>query len=239
MPRPRVALVTGVSGHIGMAVAEELHSRGIRVFGIDRALPAEQQWCDAFQQVDLGVGDLPSFSIPVNDLDYVFHVAGGALPGEVESEDLIRDAGLINETVRINFLSALDVIHASLGLIRPGGSITLTSSINALADFGLPVYSASKAALHGLVNAYAPVLSARQIRLNVAALGTVDHPGVRSLHASDPAHFDHLRSELPSHELLTPTSVARAMVRLAVDQISVSGQTVVIDNGQLHAHAAR
>jgi NAD(P)-dependent dehydrogenase (short-subunit alcohol dehydrogenase family) len=230
----RVALVTGSNGAIGGAVLTRLRLREFRVWGLDRRLPDNSIPDGPFIQADLGKGEsLPSFKVPEAGLDYVFHIAGGALPSEVESGTLLNDAGDIERTLRDNLISAIDVIHATVPLMRTGGSITLTSSINALSNYGLPVYSASKAAIHGLVVALAPSLAREGIRLNVAVLGTVIHKGVELLHASSPGHFESLRRETSGGVLLTPDTAAKAIVELGVDDLSVSGAAVVIDNGQL------
>ena len=229
----RTALVTGVGGYIGSEVAAALRKRGFDVWGIDRTQPAGAVWRGRFIEANLGHGDsIPSFEVPVAALDCVIHVAGGALAREVLQEHFRSELDLIDETFRDNFLSAVDVIEATRGALRQGGSILLTSSINALGSYGLPIYSASKAALHGFTKGLAPELAAAGIRLNVAVLGTVDHPGVRKLHEADPGHFERLQRSIPGGRLLNAPEVAEQLVRMSSNE-DLRGEIIVIDNGQL------
>lgn len=229
----RTALVTGVGGYIGSEVATALRQRGFDVWGIDRTQPASAGWDGRFIEANLGHGDcIPSFELPIAALDCVIHVAGGALAREVLQKHFRPELDLIDETFRDNFLSAVDVIEATRGVLRQGSSILLTSSINALGNYGLPIYSASKAALHGLTKGLAPELADAGTRLNVAVLGTVDHPGVRKLHEADPGHFERLQRSIPGGRMLNAREVAERLVTMSFNE-DLHGEIVVIDNGQL------
>ena len=97
---------------------------------------------------------------------------------------------------------------------RPGDrSITLTSSTDALAAYGLPAYAAAKAGLLGLVRSLAATLGADGIRINAVAPGDV--PTERNVRewAHVPGWYDRLREASVLDRLGTPPDIARDLSR--------------------------
>ena len=172
----RTALVSGVSGAIGEAVTGLLKTRGARVIGFDRLEPQAGLYLDEFVEVELGcAGSFPSIQCPAKTLDYVIHLAGGALREEVEGQGLVCDRSVIDRTLNDNFNSLIDLLAITQGSMAMGSSITAVSSINALRPFGLPLYSAAKGAVNSYVTAIAPDLARQGVKINAIALGTVEH----------------------------------------------------------------
>ncbi len=231
--RTPVAVVTGVSGIIGAEVARIVAGKGYDVVGIDCVPSRSADGYKAFIEVDLGAGELPSFTLPVESVDCVFHVAGGALAAEVGTDGLSSDPILVGATLQRNFVSAVDLIVGTKPSLVSPATITLVSSINALADYGLPLYSSAKAALHGLTVSLAPSLAREGIRLNTVALGTVRHEQTEALHKGHPEHFEKLREGVPGGHLLSVSEAARAIVAVGLELHGAVGDVIVIDNGQL------
>lgn len=232
-------MVTGVAGAIGAAVARVMSDDGYAVIGADRDSPIGSLGLTRFLRVDLGAGDsFPSFQVSETALAHVFHVAGGASGDEVDSVGIPAAASVIRSSLSDNLVAAMDLLTAVHDRVEPGGSVTLVSSINAVRDYGLPAYSAAKAGLSGLVAATAPDLARRKVRLNIAMLGTVEHPGVHRLHERDPRHFDRLRRAVPAQRFLTVEEAGRTIAAIGVSMIGVYGRTIVVDNGQLLGNPA-
>lgn len=229
--RDESAIVSGASGYLGVALSQALRSRDVEVVGVDIKPSSTPEIFVEFHLTELG-GREPSAVAIERPVNHVFHMAGGALRDEIETSGLSTSHDLIDRTMRWNFHSAIDLIEIATRFHSKPSTITLASSINALGDFGLPIYSSSKAALHGLVKSRAADFEKRGTRLNAVALGTVLHPGVEALHASEPNYFDHMRDLTNTGELLTPDLVADEFIRIALDS-EISGEVVVFDNGQL------
>ena len=76
-------------------------------------------------------------------------------------------------------------------------SITLTTSTDALASYGLPAYAAAKAGLIGLVHSLAGPLGADGIRINAVAPGDVPTPRNVREWGHVPGWYDRLREGAP------------------------------------------
>jgi NAD(P)-dependent dehydrogenase (short-subunit alcohol dehydrogenase family) len=118
-------------------------------------------------------------------------------------------------------------------LRRLGGdrSITVTTSTDALASYGLPAYAAAKAGLIGLVHSLMGGLAADGIRINAVAPGDVPTERNRREWAHRPDWYEGLRVGAPLGRLATPEDVATAYLSL-IDLRHVTGQVIVVDGGQ-------
>lgn len=225
------SLVTGTGGYLGSAIARELKGRGFRVMGVDRSNPLEPSVLDSSQVVELGIG--PKFwafdNIP-GRLRHLVHAAGGASEGEVLSQK--RTWENVCSVLQDNLVSAIEIIEVSKEALSPGGRVTLISSINAFGGYGLPVYSAAKSGLHGLTRAIEPELADLDIEIQCLVLGTVDHAGVRRLHARDQRHFERLGSQFPSGAPPTAEEMAVEVANNVVSRTPVHGEIRVVDFGQ-------
>jgi NAD(P)-dependent dehydrogenase (short-subunit alcohol dehydrogenase family) len=177
----------------------------------------------------------PAIEGPIH---HTFLVAGGALPDEVDGLPLELTREALQRTIEDNLVAAIDGIQIARrawiwSRERPQGSITLVSSINALAPFGLPVYSACKAALTGLTVALSGTLACEGMRLNCVALGTVRHARVEGLHARQAQHFERLAAATPTGRLMIADEAAGALIHVGLDMTTTVGQVIVVDGGQL------
>lgn len=231
-------LVTGAAGGLGSALVDALVARGDRVIALDR-LALNRSDVRAY---GADAGDPIAVAAALTDaaeagyhLRHVVAVAGGALPDEKRCTD---PAALPIETFRAsieqNLVTAWVAVQASLPHLRRSSgdrSVTLTTSTDALASYGLPAYAAAKAGLIGLVHALAGTLGAEGIRINAVAPGDV--PTARNVRewAHVPGWYDRLREGTPLGRLATPQDIARAYVAL-IELQHVTGQTLVVDGGQ-------
>lgn len=150
--RARIAIVTGGSSGIGLAVCRELMARGCVVFELSRHenpdCPARHISCDV---TDWGaVGDAVGAVISeCGRIDILVSNAGFGISGAVEftSQDAAR------KQLEVNFLGTAAVMHDVLPHMRThkSGRIVCVSSV--AAPIAIPFqafYSASKAAINSL-----------------------------------------------------------------------------------------
>lgn len=242
-----VAVVTGGSSGIGLAVAQLLASRGARVELLDIAAPPDGV-IDATSDRHLGyvacdVADDASVRAAMAEvdarhrrLDVVVANAGIGAQGTVadNSDDEWR------RVLDVNVIGVARTVRAALPSLceSPSAAVVVTCSIASWA--GLPrraVYSASKGALYALTLAMAADHIADGIRVNGVAPGTADTPWVARLldAADDPAaERAALEARQPMGRLVSAEEVAHAIAYLASPLSSSTTGTVLAVDGGMH-----
>ena len=194
-------------------------------------------------QVDLAeeeaTRDAVVTSVSDGRLVHVVSIAGGALPEEpgAAGDPMAVTAATFRASVDANLTTQFLVLRAALPLLRRSSgedrSIALTSSFNALTGCGMPAYSAAKAALIGMMHALVDPLGGDGIRINVVAPGSVRTPRTERIWRHDPNHFPRLEAGTALGRLGSPDDIARAFIALATLLTHVTGQTLVVDGGQM------
>ena len=230
-------LVTGAAGGLGGGLVAALVARGDRIVAIDRVQPGR----DDVTAYTLDLADEEAVAGALADaarrgleIRHVVAIAGGALPGEKAGADLAElPLEVFRASLELNLVTAWITMRAALPHLRRAGgdrSITLTTSTDALASYGLPAYAAAKAGLIGLVNSLAGPLGGDGIRINAVAPGDV--PTERNVRewGHVPGWYDRLRESAPLGRLGTPEDIAAAYLAL-IDMRHVTGQVIVVDGG--------
>jgi NAD(P)-dependent dehydrogenase (short-subunit alcohol dehydrogenase family) len=228
-------LVTGAAGGLGSALVSALVARGDQVVALDR-VPMEREGVVSYA-LDLADEDAVAAALAGCGLgiQHVVAIAGGALPEEKTRADLgDLPLAVFRASLELNLVTAWITLRASLSHLRRADgdrSITLTSSTDALASYGLPAYAAAKAGLIGLVHSLAAPLGADGIRINAVAPGDV--PTARNVRewAHVPGWYEGLQESSPLRRLGTPEDIAAAYLAL-IDMRHVTGQVIVADGGQ-------
>jgi 3-oxoacyl-[acyl-carrier protein] reductase len=179
----KVALVTGAARGIGAAIAETLARDGASVIGVD--VP---QNANHLRRVMSSIGG-SELLLDVTAIDAPQRIAAhaeehGGLDIIVHNAGITRDKRLANmrtdvwDAVLDVNLRAPERITAHLlesGALSDGASIVGVSSIAGIAgNNGQTNYATSKAGVIGLVQALAPRIGDRQIRINAVAPGFIE-----------------------------------------------------------------
>ena len=241
-----VAAVTGGASGLGNAIANELASRGARVFCLDLESAAVTAPHTGIR-CDIGDDDsvrdaIAAVIADAGRLDVVVANAGVGAQGDVEANDDAEWARVLNVNV---IGSARTIRHAMPHLkASPSPAVVLTSSIAAWA--GLPqrvLYSASKGAISAMTLAIAADCLPFGIRVNAVAPGTADTPWVGRLldSAADPdAERAALEARQPSGRLVQPQEVAEAVAYLASPtSASTNGVILAVDGGAYSLRSTR
>ncbi len=232
-----VAIVTGGSSGIGLAIADELARRGARVAALDLA-PQEGV---SHHQIRCDVSDSASVEAAVAEavahfgqLDIVVNNAGIGAAGTVEDNS---DEEWIN-VFHVNVLGMARVTRAALPHLRRSSSAAVVNTSSIAATVGLPVravYSASKGAVLSLTRAMAIDHLKEGIRVNCVSPGTADTPWVgRLLSAADDPAAERaaLEARQPHGRLVSADEVAGAVAYLASPLSgSTTGVSLAVDGG--------
>lgn len=228
----KTVLITGASSGIGRQVAISCARMGATIVGTGRdpgrlndllqSLDGEGHRIIA---ADLTVPEgIDAVTANLGSIDGVVHSAGVQrhYPVKMLSEKALR--GVLD----INFVAPVMLTQRLLyrNALALGGSIVFVSSSSANSGTpGVGPYSASKAALHGLMRCLALEQAKRRIRVNCLVPSAVETP------LWDPAQLEAQRERHPLG-LGTPDDVANAAIYLLSDASRwITGTELVMDGG--------
>jgi NAD(P)-dependent dehydrogenase (short-subunit alcohol dehydrogenase family) len=233
----KVALVTGGTSGIGLAMVERFAMEGAHVFVVAR----DQHRLDALaQRLGSGVTGLAGDIGHADDLDRVFAAIGATGRGLdiVCANAGAAVAGALGSITPANFRTVFEVtvlgtlltVQHALPLMRDGGSIVLTGSIaGAKGRAGRSVYNASKAALRSFARSWASELAPRNIRVNLLSPGPTDTAAFAG--ANEVARRQMAAQTLRGH-LARPDQIAAVALVLASGEASfVNAVELFADDG--------
>jgi NAD(P)-dependent dehydrogenase (short-subunit alcohol dehydrogenase family) len=238
----QVAVVTGASRGIGLAVAKRLLDEGARVLitarkpdGLAAALAELDAGADAIcaagpadnpdhqeEAVATAVRELGGLDVLVNNT--------GINPAYGPLTEL--DESAARKIMDVNVLAALSwtrrALSAGLGAERPGAIVNMASVAGISPAPGIAYYGVSKAALIGLTVQLAAELAPR-VRVNAIAPAVVKTRFAAALYEKDE---EAAAARYPLGRLGDPDDIAAAAAFLAsADASWITGQTLVVDGG--------
>lgn len=238
----RVAIVTGASSGLGVAVAESLASAGARVAVVARRTERLAEIAERLDGIavvcDLAdldrVGDIvPQVVDGLGPPEIVVNAAGSMFTKErAESEPVEA----IRSTMGLNLMAPFVLAQSAFPHMRTvgRGSIINISSISGRVGIpGIPQasYAASKAGLSGLTAELAVQWARHSIRVNTVAPGFFRSEITDPLYTSERA-AEYLRRNTPLPMQGTAQDIVGAVLWLAGDAGAyVTGQTIVVDGG--------
>ncbi|MSP00019.1 MAG: SDR family oxidoreductase [Acetobacteraceae bacterium] len=243
----KVAIVTGSTKGIGLAIVKRMAEHGATVVVSSRKLDA----CEAVAKDIRGAGG-KAVVIPChvahkdqlqNLVDRTLAECGGIdivvsnaavnpyLGPQAGASDEVFDR-IMGTNVRSNFwLSNMTCPHLAA---RGGGSFIIISSIGGLlGDASIGLYCVSKAADIALVRNICVEWGPKNVRANAIAPGLVRTDFARALW-EDPVRYKKTTRDAPLGRIGEPDEIAGAAIFLASSSGSfTSGQTIVIDGGRM------
>ena len=143
----------------------------------------------------------------------------------------------INKSLQLNLASHIYITTLMLPLLKnetlSNKSITYFSSINGLRAYDCPVYSASKAALYGLVRGELKDLGKLGIRANIVAPGTVLRPHEQQKNIETNGEYAKKRPQPKYKDFALNEDIADALFSITHVMKKMVGQDIVIDAGQM------
>ena len=238
----KVALVTGASRGIGVAIARALAEGGARVAVVSRSeersaavakeLPGEGHvglGCDVADSaaVDATVRGVES---SMGSLDILVNNAG------ITKDNLLmrlRDEDW-DDVLATNLKAAFLMMRsATKGMMkrRYGRIINITSVVGLTGNAGQANYAASKAGLVGLTKSVAKELASRNILCNAIAPGFIETDMTAELSEAEQAE---LKNQIALGRLGAPEDIAGVVRFLAGPAAAyITGQVLVVDGGMV------
>lgn len=240
----KIALITGGSTGIGLAMAKRFASEGARVYitgrrqaELDMAVSAIGGLAEGARVDSADLAQLQALFERIRakhgKLDILVANAGG---GALLPLGQITEAHF-DDTFARNVKGTLFTVQAALPLLGAGAAVILTgSTAGSGGTEAFSVYAASKAAVRAFARNWILDLKGRGIRINTLSPGPVKTPGLVELVGTDVAQqqgfLDHLAALIPMGRVGDPDEIAKAAVFLASDDASfVNGIELFVDGG--------
>ncbi|WP_369973906.1 SDR family NAD(P)-dependent oxidoreductase [Pelomonas sp. KK5] len=238
-------LVTGASSGLGRAVAESIAACGGQVLGagrnVERLQAARSSWPGQGHVAciqELGDADATAewtkaVAQEHGSLNGIFHAAGTELLRPIRMSKQAQ----FNEAFGSAFFAAAGLARAASqkGVMVDGGSLVFMSSVAGSAGkVGMSAYSASRAAVEGMVRSLACEFAPRRIRVNAIAAGAVQTPMHDRI--TQGAAQDVVDAYASSHLLGfgEPSDIANAAVYLLSPAGRwITGTTMAVDGGYI------
>lgn len=235
----KVAIVTGGSRGIGIAIARQFASLGAEIAIIYAGNTEKAQAArDAIRQMGVRAEcflcDVSDFTQAQQTVDAVKE-AFGSIDILVNNAGITRD-GLIlrmketdfDDVLHINLKGAFNMIrHVSRIFVKQRGGVILNiSSVSGMiGNAGQANYSASKAGVIGLTKSVARELAGRNIRCNAIAPGFVKTDMTQAIDDKNP-----LVAQIPLGRMGQPEDIAQAAAFL-VQAEYITGEVLRVDGG--------
>ncbi|KRA24832.1 3-oxoacyl-ACP reductase [Microbacterium sp. Root61] len=244
-----VAVVTGASRGIGVAVTRSLLREGCKVIGIARgSMPEDEDLRNhaGFSYLRADLSDLDAIealaAVLPGRIDVLVNNVGSAPPrpggfGSIADRDWLS-------TLTLNLLAAVRMTRTVLPRIPPGGAVVNVASENSkLADPLVMDYSAAKAGLLSFTKSLSKELGPKGVRVNSISPGPVATDlwlgagGVaEQVAAATGGRAEQVRagaeSAMPTGRFTRPEEVADLIAVLASPRFgNVTGSDFVIDGG--------
>jgi NAD(P)-dependent dehydrogenase (short-subunit alcohol dehydrogenase family) len=229
-------IITGAGGGIGRALVGAFLAAGARVTACDRdaALLAALVGVE-HEQFELTDGPAAKAAIDraAARLGPPAALVGNA--GFTRAETIAQvDAAAWESEIAINLTGTYNVVSPALAQMQAagGGSVVLVSSVNAIAHYGNPAYSAAKAGMLAYARAIALEHGRDNIRANCVCPGSVRTPAWDHRLAADPTLLGAVLPHYPLGRLVSPEEVANAVLFLASPLASgITGVALAVDAG--------
>jgi 3-oxoacyl-[acyl-carrier protein] reductase len=236
-------IVTGGASGIGLACAGQAAARGARVAILDTAPDAAAAAVAGLPGAGhVGiVADVTDAAALRASLD-TFAAGGDGITGVVAAAGIVSRSTLseigpeeFRRVLAVNVEGAQNTISAALPHLTPHGaraSIVVLGSVAAFTGGGLMgngAYATSKAAVIGLIRAYARELAPLRIRANVVAPAATNTPMTQAL---DPADRARIEAGILLGRFAEPDEIAATVsFLLSAGAGAITGQVVHANGG--------
>jgi NAD(P)-dependent dehydrogenase (short-subunit alcohol dehydrogenase family) len=236
--RGKVAVITGGTEGIGLAIAKLFVKEGAYVFITGRR---QRELDEAVKAIGDNVTGIQGDVTKMDDLDRLYETVGRA-KGRIDI--VVANAGVgefvtfgkiteehFDKLFDTNVKGALFTVQGALPLLVDGGSVILigsVASVKGTSSFG--VYGATKAALRSFARTWTNDLKDRRIRSNVLSPGPIKTPLTDRL---SPDVMTLIAPTVPMGRVGEPDEIARVALFLACEDSSfVTGIELFVDGGR-------
>lgn len=241
MAEERIALVTGGTRGIGLAIARRLAADGMDVWtccktnleDLDDKPPFPERHVIAdlrspAQAVERIAERIPQVDVLVNNAG----VGTAALMAETSPE-------FVDEMFAVNLAAPIQLMrHYVPGMVEAGhGRVINISSISGkFGNTGRLAYASSKHGLIGATRCVSDEVAGQGVTVNTVCPGPTDTKMLQEIGADDPGFFAKVTSRIKIGRLVRPEEIASMVAYLCSDDAApITGQSLVVDGGVIQS----
>jgi len=242
----KVAIVTGGSRGIGLAISQELARAGCRVAVLATTREGADRGAAAAMEASQGsAAECVGYAADVRDAARANEVVADVIKRWGRLDILVNNAGITRDNLLMRMAdedieSVLDTnlkgslfycraVARPMTKARSGCIVNVSSIVGITGNAGQSNYAAAKAGLYGLTRSLAKEFGGRGVRVNAVAPGYIQTDMTASL--SEELKAESLK-HIPLGRLGDPQDIARAVLFLCSDQGGyITGTTIVVDGG--------
>ncbi len=228
-------VITGTGGSLGGVLCDAFAAAGAKVVGCDRAEAEVPGICAEAHGFDLRDAESvagAARAITANGAPDIVVNNAGLTRAEVLTQ---VEPSTFADEMDTNFTGAARLSMDLLPHMRKGAgnrAFVFIASVNGLAHFGNPVYSAAKAAVLAWMRALATEEGRHGIRANAVVPASIRTNAWDHRIAADPDVMSRVQPLYPLGRLITPQEVANAVLFLASPLASgITGTALNVDAG--------
>ncbi len=241
----RVAVITGASRGIGLAVAQKLADCGAHCILVSRKAEGLEQAAAGINKAGGRATAMACHTGYPDQIQAMYEkiekefgrldiLVNNAATNPHFGEMITADAGIWDKTMDVNVKGPFFMIKYAVPLMKEKGAIVNVSSVNAVRPGMFQgVYSATKAALVNMTQTLARELAPKGIRVNSLLPGLTDTKFASAIISSDEI-CDHAVAQIPLGRYAKPEEMAGAVLYLVSDAASfTTGASMICDGGML------
>ncbi len=239
-----IVLITGGDGNIAQEIVKKYLENGSVVIATDihentsNSEFLKNENYEYYQADVTNIEDLKNVYNKIQEkygrITHLISAAGRPMPTEIDGIQSVTFEE-IEKSINLNLTSHIYIVKIFLQLLenekKNNKTITLISSVNALKTFNLPVYSAAKSGIYGIMKALTKELGRKNTRINVVSPGTV--PTKEEIASNGNFYNYRYKDMLALNEFTKQSDIADAVYALTNITKAITGQNIVVDSGQI------
>ncbi len=241
----RIAVITGASRGIGLAIAQKFAQYGAQCILVSRKVESLEAAAAGIREKGFKAEAMACHTGQPDQIKAMYEkiqekygaldiLVNNAATNPHFGEMLTADEGIWDKTLDVNLKGPFFMIKYAVPLMKDKGAIVNVSSVNAIKPVLFQgVYSATKAALINMTQALARELAPKGIRVNALLPGLTDTKFASAIISSEEI-CKYAVDQIPMGRYAKPEEMAGAVLYLVSDAASfTTGASLVCDGGML------